>query len=388
MTDQPDAGTPAASAPRGFGAHAWKPENEAAAPQSEAAAPASSTSSPTTPEPTAPATPATPYDTGTAPTHDATPAPASTPPAHAGTPWGSTPEAAPQRAYQPTQPSYGASADSVGSTPAPSYGAPAQPSSGSASSSSYGASAQSSPAYGASAQPTPAYGAPAQPTAPQAPYGSSQPASQQPPYGSSQPAASSSPYGAPAQQPPAQAAYGASQPASPYGAAQPSAPQPPYGTQSPYASAAPYAAQQVQPTNPYAYTPQGPAAAPPQRKSSILGIIALGVVTAATIVGSVLTFQFGTGFMDLMHQMGYTVGNMPSQSRLNTDPRVLRFMTQAAPVMQSIGLASVVGFAGWITSIVATATRRGRGYGIGGIILGVLAPVIMFVALMIAISAA
>ena len=43
------------------------------------------------------------------------------------------------------------------------------------------------------------------------------------------------------------------------------------------------------------------------------------------------------------------------------------------------------GIAGWVTGIVATATRRGRSYGVWSIILGVLAPFIGILALVLAL---
>ena len=53
---------------------------------------------------------------------------------------------------------------------------------------------------------------------------------------------------------------------------------------------------------------------------------------------------------------------------------LLEQMGEAALLALNIGLYA--GLAGWITGIVATATRRGRSYGVMAIILGVLAPVI------------
>jgi hypothetical protein len=40
-----------------------------------------------------------------------------------------------------------------------------------------------------------------------------------------------------------------------------------------------------------------------------------------------------------------------------------------------LSVVSLIGFACWVVSIVATATNRGRVAGIIGIILGVLAPI-------------
>jgi phage-related minor tail protein len=48
--------------------------------------------------------------------------------------------------------------------------------------------------------------------------------------------------------------------------------------------------------------------------------------------------------------------------------------------------SALLGFAGWIIGIVATATKRGRAFGVVTIILGILAPIIAGVAFFVALS--
>jgi hypothetical protein len=101
-----------------------------------------------------------------------------------------------------------------------------------------------------------------------------------------------------------------------------------------------------------------------------LGITGAVIVTLCAIVGCVSTWMFGT-----------TLGELIIASGLNTtDVQEIVFANQAelnATLMPSM-LASVVGVAGLVLSIVAVVKKNGRPWGIFGIILGVLAPLAMF----------
>lgn len=221
--------------------------------------------------------------------------------------------------------------------------------------------------YGQPAAPAPQYGAP------QPPYGNQNPYASQDPYGQNPYAGAPSPYGAPA---PTQAPYGAQQPN-------------PYGAPNPYAAQNPNSGygQPVAP-NPYAYAPAAAGAgAVPARRSSLLGIIALVVVAVCGVAGIALSYQFGHAYALVAAQLGIsTQGPTPSTAELQNDPRFAAFVTTQMGVIQGIMAVCVAGLVGWVLAIVATATRRGRAFGIIGIILGIAAPIGMFVAMVMAIA--
>lgn len=176
------------------------------------------------------------------------------------------------------------------------------------------------------------------------------------------------------------------------------APQPPYGTHSPYGQSAP--APQAYGVGQGGYPQQAPAPygaapsayqdrySPPVKRSPMLGLVSLAIIVVAAMVCIVFAYQFGHGLGVLMKQMGITTQGAPSTSSLQNDPRLQAYITQSAGIGQAIGLSSIAGLAAWIAAIVATATRRGRAYGITGIILGVIAPIAAFMAYGVAFAAA
>ena len=54
-------------------------------------------------------------------------------------------------------------------------------------------------------------------------------------------------------------------------------------------------------------------------------------------------------------------------------PVTAEYVRSATGIVLGVTMACLTGLAGWIISIVATVQRRGRGFGIAGIVLGVLA---------------
>lgn len=191
----------------------------------------------------------------------------------------------------------------------------------------------------------------------QAPYGQSP--SGQPPYGQTpygQPPYGSSPYG----QPP----YGQS----PYGVQPGQAPVPPgaYG-------AAPYG---------YAYgsAPDAAGAAP---RPGGLGLVGLGLVVVAMVVDAVLFHQLGQGIGQLLLQLNIdptSVDQADFQQRVQSSPEFLQFAADNETSVRVLMLFLAVGLVGWVISIVAAATRRGRPAGIAGILVGIAAPVVILIA--------
>lgn len=100
----------------------------------------------------------------------------------------------------------------------------------------------------------------------------------------------------------------------------------------------------------------------PPQKSPALGIIGCVAVIVLGVIFSVLYYQVGV-------IMGSDVDFYGSPTIDYNDPELMRL---AMPT----GLVGIVGLGAFIVSIVATATKRGRGWGVAGIILGVFAPII------------
>lgn len=237
-------------------------------------------------------------------------------------------------------------------------------------------------------QQPPAYGSAAGYQAPVQPYGAASGGYQAPaqPYGAAsgyQSPAPTQPYAASGYQ--SQPPYGA-QPQPPYGAE----PQPPYGTHSPYAPQNAYPAgygapgqAMQQPQNPYGYVPGQfpPGYGPAPERSGLLGWIGLAMVTVAGVAAAVMGRLFGGiagQFVELQQQLG-------SGTTLDAnDPRVQQIIQQngwmgfGTPVF-------LLGLAGFVVSIVAFATRRGRKPAVWGLILGVVLPVLSFALVVMAI---
>lgn len=136
------------------------------------------------------------------------------------------------------------------------------------------------------------------------------------------------------------------------------------------------------PADPYGYPPQYGQAAPygqaqavasyaPAKKSPALGIIGLLTVVVCGIVLSVFLWKVGAIAGPFVVD-----GAIPAdqQSAMGTE-----IVLQLGSVWPGLGgLSSFLGLVGWILGIVATATKRGRAFGIIAIVLGALAPFIAF----------
>lgn len=213
------------------------------------------------------------------------------------------------------------------------------------------------------------------PNAPSGAYGQP-PSPEGPQYG--QPPASQYPSGPTGAQDPSQA-Y-AQDPYQGYpnqGYAQPGpgqgyAPQPGYD---PYAQqAAP--GYGLQPGYPAAY-PQGGYGTPAPR-SQTLGLVGLGLVVVCAILMTVAMVVMGRSLGDYITVNGLTEANIST-----TDPQFLAWANTLQGWAYAVQGAFLGGLAGWIVSIVAVVKRAGRGYGWAGILLGVAAPIIAGVAMVL-----
>lgn len=171
------------------------------------------------------------------------------------------------------------------------------------------------------------------------------------PHGQAQPPGS---YGQQQHQDP----YGPQYPHNPYGQQHQ-----PYGQpQDPYTQ--PGAPYQPGYGNPYAH-------AAPEDRSSVLGIIGMGLVVAATLILAFLAWTFGKSFGEFVLEVAS--GSYMTEEEVLNDPRTQQWLQSAMGNIAGMLAISVAGLTGWIVSIVATVQRRGRVFGIVGIILGVLA---------------
>ena len=163
-------------------------------------------------------------------------------------------------------------------------------------------------------------------------------------------------YGQPQQQPYGQQQYGQ---------------QGGYGQQYP---AQPYG-QQYQPAE---YQPQWPSEPePPQSKT--LGLIGLAVVAICTLVVAIAGYLVGAGMGQFM--LDYGIDSM--QNPDPNDPMLIAFGQQLQGPFTAITFGTLAGIVGWIVSIIAVSRRRGRTFGIWGIVLGILAPIIGVIAMMV-----
>ena len=117
----------------------------------------------------------------------------------------------------------------------------------------------------------------------------------------------------------------------------------------------------------------------PSKRSPLLGMIALGIVVICAVALSISMWTIGDGVGGLAAS-----GALDAQDQDATTRAVQERFAGPAAIMST---AALVGTAGWVAAIVATATNRGRVLGIVGIILGVLAPIIGFVLLTTGVAA-
>ncbi len=123
----------------------------------------------------------------------------------------------------------------------------------------------------------------------------------------------------------------------------------------------------------------------PKDKPSLVGQIALGIVVVCAIILGIAMYQLGVfGGQIALLQPGIARGEQPNMN----DPQVMALAQQFSPWMTAIAFSSIVGIIGWIVGIVAFVQRRGRRPALGAIVLGVLAPVIGFILMMVAMMPA
>lgn len=124
---------------------------------------------------------------------------------------------------------------------------------------------------------------------------------------------------------------------------------------------------------------QAPQTSPP--KSAVLGVIALTLSLVAAVVAPILAGVSG-------YQIGFVLPTVMQYVDESTSDLSFLAPVRDQVLMGEIGfwIGALVGITAIVLGITAIAKRRGRGVGIAALILSVLAPLIFFIVLFIALS--
>ena len=125
------------------------------------------------------------------------------------------------------------------------------------------------------------------------------------------------------------------------------------------------------------YAPSGP---PPQ-KSPTLGIVAFALSVVAAVVAPLLVGIAG-------YQIGFTLPSVMSSISSTTDDLSFLSPVRDQVLMGELSFwgGTVAGIAAVVLGIVAIVKRKGRGWAITALIVGVVAPAIFFVVLSVMIG--
>lgn len=205
----------------------------------------------------------------------------------------------------------------------------------------------------------------------------------------SDPWASQNPHGQPwdGQPPAGQPPY--VQPGQPWGQ-QPGYPQAP---QQPWAAPQQYGQpwDQQQPYGyPYPPAPYSDAPATPEEpKKNTIGLVGLVTVVISGLIALWGGYQLGVGSGQLALLIGLDPMNPPDASTINqNDPAIVALAARMAAPTMALIFSAVAGIIGFIISIVGFVQRKGRKFGLWGIILGVVFPAAALVAVFVGMAPA
>jgi hypothetical protein len=111
-----------------------------------------------------------------------------------------------------------------------------------------------------------------------------------------------------------------------------------------------------------------------------MGIVGVAIVLVSAIAGCVSTWMVG----ELIGEFLLVYDMSDFSTTMLSEPDQALFNTMLLPPM----LASAVGIAGLVLSIIAVVKNKGRAWGVTGIVLGVLAPIAMFIMYVASVAAA
>ena len=117
-------------------------------------------------------------------------------------------------------------------------------------------------------------------------------------------------------------------------------------------------------------------------RGKTLGLVGLAVVAICTVLLVVASVVVGRAMGEFIVANGTAVLENP-------DPNSPEFQALAQSISGWAFLlqgAVLGGIVGWIVSIVAAVRRAGRGYAIGGILLGIAAPIIGMITLFVVLA--
>src|SRR5690606_31574424 len=115
---------------------------------------------------------------------------------------------------------------------------------------------------------------------------------------------------------------------------------------------------------------------PAEKKPATLGIVAFALGIVAAVVAPILGGISG-------YQVGFGLPSVASQIDRVTDDLAFLSPVRDQVLLGEIGfwVGTLAGIAAIVLGIMAIVKRQGRGWGIAGLIVGVIAPAIFFVVL-------
>jgi hypothetical protein len=116
------------------------------------------------------------------------------------------------------------------------------------------------------------------------------------------------------------------------------------------------------------YYAEAPAIAKPRKT---MGIVGMAVVAICAVVGCYSGYAFGFYYAEVVKLIGLTsvaAGDIPEE-----------YLFEMTGIMAPGIIATLAGIVGFVVSIIAATKNKGRVFAVVGIILGVIAPILMFI---------
>lgn len=134
---------------------------------------------------------------------------------------------------------------------------------------------------------------------------------------------------------------------------------------------------------PYAQAPYPNVTPTPQApKPSTLGLVGLIMVVIAGLMIVWAGYLFGVGSGEVALLVGLDPTSMANPGAIDTnDPEVIAISERLVAPMGAGVFGTILGLVGFIVSIIGFSQRKGRKFGMWGIILGILFPIAAFIAL-------